>query len=56
MRQIESIVMMTKEDFTKIVNWITLVAGVLVLGRGHVVNMQNLSSSSCLHQGMDQTN
>ena len=48
--------MMTKEEFSKIVNWITHGAGVLVLGRGHVVNIQYFISSSCLHLGMDQTN
>ena len=41
--------MITKEEFTKIVNRITPGAGVLVLGRGHVVNMQYFFSSSWLH-------
>ena len=31
---------MTKEESTKIVNLITLRAGVLVLGRSHIVNVQ----------------
>ena len=40
--QTESIVMMTKEESTKIVKFylITPRAGVPVLGRGHIVNMQ----------------
>ena len=40
--------MMTKEEFTKIVNFMTSMTGVLVLERGHVVNMQ-YSFSTCLH-------
>ena len=42
--------MMTKES-TKIVKFylITPGAGVFVLGRGHIVNMQYFSSSSNLH-------
>ena len=55
-RQTESIVMMTKKESTKIVNFMTPGAGVLVLGHGRIVNMQYFLSSSCLHQGMDQTN
>ena len=35
-RQTKCIVMMTKEGITKIVNFITPGAGVLVLGLGHV--------------------
>ena len=38
-RQTESIVLMTKEECTKIVNSISHGVGVLVLGRGHIVNM-----------------
>ena len=34
---------MTKEESTKIVNCMTPGAGVLVLGRGHTVNMQYFS-------------
>ena len=42
LRQTESIVMMTKEESTKIVKFylITPGAGVPVLGRGHIVNVQ----------------
>ena len=39
--------MMTKEVSTKIVNFTTPWAGVLVLGRGQIVNMQYFFSSSC---------
>ena len=46
---------MTKEESTKIVNFMTLGAGVLVSGRGHIMKMQYYFSS-CLHGGMDQTN
>ena len=35
-RQTKYIVMMTKEGSTKIVNFMTPGAGVLVLGRGHI--------------------
>ena len=35
-RQTKYVVMMTKEGSTKIVNFMTLVVGVLVLGRGHI--------------------
>ena len=35
-RQIEYMVMMTKEGVTKIVNYMTPGAGVLVLGHGHI--------------------
>ena len=48
-RQTDRIVMMTKEGSTKIVNNMTPGAGVLVHGRGHIVNMQYFFSSSCLH-------
>ena len=52
--------MMTKEGSTKIVNFMTPRAGVLVLGRGHIshiVKMHNffLKSSSLL-PGIDQRN
>ena len=40
--------MMTMEEYTKIVNFMNPGAGVLVLGRGHIVNMQYFFSSSCL--------
>ena len=53
-------VMMTKEGSTKIVNFMTPGAGVLVLGRGHISHIvkmhyffKNLSS---LLQVIDQTN
>ena len=49
MRQTENKVMMTKEASTKIVNFMTPVARVLVLGRGHIVNMHYFFSSSYLH-------
>ena len=55
-RKTEGIVMMSEEESTKIVNFMTPRAGILVLGRGLIVNMQYFFSSSCLHQGMDQTN
>ena len=35
-RQTKYVVMMTKEGSTKIVNFMTLGVGVLVLGRGHI--------------------
>ena len=35
------IVMMTKEGSTKIVNFMTPGAGVLLLGRGHQTNSEN---------------
>ena len=43
--------MMTKESSAKIVNFMTLGAGVLVLGHGHtcIVKMQYFFSSYCLH-------
>ena len=53
----ECIVMMTKEEFTKIVNLITRGAGVLVLGSGHLVNMQYFSFLlflSTLGHGLDK--
>ena len=53
-RKTEGIVMMSEEESTKIVNFMTPRAGILVLGRGHIVNMQYFSSS-CLHYGMDKT-
>ena len=46
--------MMTKEESTKIVYFMTPGAGVLVLGRGYIVDMQYFFSS-CLQNGMDQT-
>ena len=54
-KQTVSIVMMTKEKSTKIVNFMKG-EGVLVLGHGHIVKMQFFFSLSCLHCGMDQTN
>ena len=38
-RQTKYVVMMTKEGSTKIVNFMTHRAGVLVLGRGHISNI-----------------
>ena len=38
-RQTKCIVMMTKEGSTKIVNFMTPGAGVLVLGRGHIIHI-----------------
>ena len=35
-RQIKYVVMMTREGYTKIVNFMTPGVGVLVLGRGHI--------------------
>ena len=43
--------MMSKEGSIKIINLITPGAGVLVLGRGHIVNTQYFFYSSCLHLG-----
>ena len=48
-RQQEGIVMMSKEESTNFVNFMTPRAGILVLGRGHIVNMQYFFSFSCLH-------
>ena len=51
--------MITKEESTEIVNFITPGAGVLVLGRGHIsfiVKMHYfLKNSSSLVLGIDQT-
>ena len=47
--------MMIKEGSTKIVNFMTHVAGVLAFGHDHIVKMQYFSSS-CVHWGMGQTN
>ena len=41
-RQTKCKVMMTKEGFIKIVNFMTPGAGVLVLGRGHISHNVNL--------------
>ena len=48
-RKSKCILMMMKEGSTKIVNFMTHGAGVLVLGRCQVVKMQKFFSSSCLH-------
>ena len=40
-RQTKYVVMMTKEGSTKIVNFMTPGAGVLVLGRGHISHYEN---------------
>ena len=44
-RQTKCIVMMTKEGPTKIVNFMTPRARVLVLGHGHISNMVNMHYS-----------
>ena len=41
-RQTKYVVMMTKEGFTKIINFMTPGAGVLVLGRGHISHIVKL--------------
>ena len=41
-RQTKYVVMMTKEGSTKIVNFMTPEAGVLVLGRGHISHIVKL--------------
>ena len=41
-RQTKYIVMMTKEGSTKIVNFMTPGAGVLVLGRGHISHIMKM--------------
>ena len=46
-RQTECIAMMSKEGSTKIVNFMAPRAGILVLGRGHMENMQYFFSFSC---------
>ena len=51
--------MMTKKGSTKIVNFITHGAGVLVQGRGHILLSENalfLKISSSLLPGIEQTN
>ena len=59
-RQTKCIIMMTKEESTKIVNFMTPLAGVFVLGRGHtciskIVNMLYFfKKSSSLLSGIDQ--
>ena len=40
--------MMSEEGFTKIVNFMTSRAGILMLGRGHIVNMPFTISSPLL--------
>ena len=47
----KSIVIMTKEGSTTIVNFMTPAAGagVLVMGHGRIVIMQYFFSSSCVH-------
>ena len=47
---------MTKEWSTKIVNSLTPGAKVVVVGHGHIVEMQYFFSTSCPHFDMDQTN
>ena len=59
-REIKYIVMMNKEGSTKIINFMTPGAGVLVLGHGHishVVKMQYFFKKfSSLLPGIEQTN
>ena len=47
--------MMTKEGSTKIVNFMSPGAGVLVLGGGRTVKIEYFFSFSCLQRGMNQT-
>ena len=47
--------MMTKEDSTKTINFMTPGAGVVVLGRGHISRIGKMHYSSLL-PGLDQTN
>ena len=50
---------MTKEGFTKIVNFMTPGAGVLMIGRDHMSLSENalfLQDSTSLYSGIDQTN
>ena len=54
-RQTKYTVMMTKEESTKTVNFITPGAEVLVLWHGHIVKLQYFFSSSCLCWITDQT-
>ena len=51
-RQTENIEMKTKEASSKIVNFMTPGAGVLVLGFGHTVEIEYSFSSSCRYWGM----
>ena len=44
---------MIEGESTKIVNFMTHAAAVLVLEHGHFVKMQHFFSSSCLHRGLD---
>ena len=43
-RQTEGIVMMSKEGSTKIVNFMTPEAGILVLGRGHISHIVKINA------------
>ena len=54
-RQTGIIVMMTKEESTKIVYFMTPEAGGHVLGHSYIMNMQYFFFFSCLQWGMDQT-
>ena len=47
-RQTKCIVMMTKEGSTKIVNFMTLRPGALMLGRGHISHYSDYVLSSIL--------
>ena len=53
-------VMITKEGSTKIVNFLTPRAGILVLGCGHIIYTVKMhyfvKESSSFHSGIDQTN
>ena len=58
-RQTKYVVMMTKEGSTKIVNFVTPGAEVLVLGRGHIshiVKMHYFFNKPFFYPPMDQTN
>ena len=58
-RQTKCAVMMTKEGSTKIVNFMTPGAGVLMLGHGHIshiVKMHYFFLKSALFPSIDQTN
>ena len=55
-RQTEGIVMMTKEDFTNIVDYIIHGTTVPLLRHSHIVKIQYLFSSSCRHWDTDLTN
>ena len=55
-RQTKGLEMMTKKESTKIVNFKTPGAEVLIYWHDHTVKIQNFFSSSCLHWDKDLTN